>query len=112
MDKCTVARLMGHSSPRVAERYYIHVTEPHVAAGFERFLDYHAQCIVESVPLATERVQWRTGTVPPIVPPFCSHYGILSATGRHAQFANPLFSRQVTHFTLVALPGIEPGFSD
>ena len=29
MDKYTVARLMGHSSPRVAERYYIHVTEPH-----------------------------------------------------------------------------------
>jgi integrase len=40
MDKFTVARLMGHSSPRVAERYYIHVTEPHVSAGFERFLDY------------------------------------------------------------------------
>jgi integrase len=40
MDKYTVARLMGHSSPRVAERYYIHVTEPHVAAGFERFLSY------------------------------------------------------------------------
>ena len=28
MDKFTLARLMGHSSPRVAERYYIHVTEP------------------------------------------------------------------------------------
>ena len=30
MDKFSLARLMGHSSPRVAERYYIHVTEPHV----------------------------------------------------------------------------------
>jgi len=39
MDKFTLARLMGHSSPRIAERYYIHVTEPHVMTGFERFLD-------------------------------------------------------------------------
>lgn len=57
MDKFSLARLMGHSSPSVAERYYIHVTEPHVAAGFERFLEYQARQIVESVPLATERVQ-------------------------------------------------------
>ena len=42
MDKFTLARLMGHSSPRVAERCYIHVTEPHVMTGFERFLNYHA----------------------------------------------------------------------
>ena len=40
MDKYIVARLMGHSSPRVAERYYIQVTESHVASGFERFLGY------------------------------------------------------------------------
>jgi len=40
LDKFSVARLMGHSSPRVAERYYIHVTEPHIASGFERFLGY------------------------------------------------------------------------
>ncbi len=34
MDRFTLARLMGHSSPSVAARYYIHVTETHVAAGF------------------------------------------------------------------------------
>jgi integrase len=57
MDKFTVARLMGHSSPRVAERYYIHVTEPHVTTGFERFLSYQAQRLVESAPAVTKRVQ-------------------------------------------------------
>ena len=40
LDRYTVARLMGHSSPRVAERYYIHVTERHVSTGFERFVTY------------------------------------------------------------------------
>jgi integrase len=39
MDKFTLVRLMGQSSPRVAERYYIHVTGPHVMTGFERFLN-------------------------------------------------------------------------
>jgi integrase len=57
MDRFSLARLMGHSSPRVAERYYVHVTESHVAAGFERFLDYQAVRIVESVPAATARIQ-------------------------------------------------------
>jgi integrase len=57
MDKFTLARLMGHSSPRVAERYYIHVTEPHVTMGFERFLNYHAGKLVDAVPKQTERVQ-------------------------------------------------------
>jgi integrase len=42
MDRFTLAKLMGHSSPRITERYYIHVTEPHVALGFERFLAYQA----------------------------------------------------------------------
>lgn len=40
MDRFSLARLMGHSSPAVAEKYYIHVTGPHVAAGFERFVEY------------------------------------------------------------------------
>jgi integrase len=40
MDKFQVASLMGHSSPRVAEKYYIHVTEPHIASGFQGFLGY------------------------------------------------------------------------
>jgi len=31
---------MGHSSPRLAEGYCIHVTEPHVTTGFERFVSY------------------------------------------------------------------------
>ena len=57
MDKFQVARLMGHSSPRVAERYYIHVTEPHVTTGFERFLSYQEQRLVEFVPAVTKRVQ-------------------------------------------------------
>jgi integrase len=57
MDKFTLARLMGHSSPRVAERYYIHVTEPHVITGFERFLNYHSRKLVDVVPKQTESVQ-------------------------------------------------------
>lgn len=57
MDKFTLARLMGHSSPRVAERYYIHVTESHVMTGFERFLNYHAGKLVDIVPKHTEKVQ-------------------------------------------------------
>jgi integrase len=35
MDRHTLAKLMGHSSPRITEKYYIHVTEPHINAGFE-----------------------------------------------------------------------------
>ena len=43
MDRHTLAKLMGHSSPRITERYYIHVTEPHISAGFERFMAYQAK---------------------------------------------------------------------
>jgi len=57
MDKYTVARLMGHSSPRVAERYYIHVTEPHVTTDFERFVTYLERQLVDSVPAVMERIQ-------------------------------------------------------
>ncbi len=57
MDKFTLARLMGHSSPRVAERYYIHITEPHVMTGFERFLNYHGSKLADTVPKLTNRVQ-------------------------------------------------------
>jgi integrase len=42
MDRFTLAKLMGHSSPRITERYYVHVTEPHVSFGFDRFLDYQS----------------------------------------------------------------------
>ena len=63
VDKFALASLIGHSSPSVAERYYIHVTEPHVAAGFEKFAAYRkAQALlahkkVEPFPKRTERVQ-------------------------------------------------------
>ena len=57
MHRYTVARLEGHSSPRVAERYYIHVTEPHVTTGFERFVSYLERRLVDAVPAVTERVQ-------------------------------------------------------
>ncbi len=50
MDKFSIARLMGHSSPGVAERNYVHITGPHVTAGFERFLDYHANGLIQSIP--------------------------------------------------------------
>lgn len=43
MDRHTLAKLMGHSSPRITEKYYIHVTESHVSSGFERFMAYQAK---------------------------------------------------------------------
>ena len=43
MDRYTVAALMGHSSPRLTERYYIHVTRTHVSSGFRRFAEYQEQ---------------------------------------------------------------------
>jgi len=43
MDRHTLAKLMGHSSPRITEKYYIHVTEPHISSGFERFMVYQAK---------------------------------------------------------------------
>jgi integrase len=57
MDRFTLARLMGHSSPRVAERYYIHVTEPHVMTGFERFSEYHKAKLLEAFKQLTNEVQ-------------------------------------------------------
>ena len=57
LDRYTVARLMGHSSPRVAERYYIHVTERHITTGFERFVSYLDARLVDAVPAVTNRVQ-------------------------------------------------------
>jgi integrase len=57
MDKFTLARLMGHSSPRVAERYYIHVTEPHVMTGFERFVSYQNAGLVNALRQQSDAVQ-------------------------------------------------------
>ena len=52
MDRFTLARLMGHSSPSVAARYYIHVTEMHVAAGFGKFLEYQTRNVAEGLAAA------------------------------------------------------------
>jgi len=61
MDRFTLARLMGHSSPSVAARYYIHVTETHVAAGFGKFVEYHTRSVAEGLaaafPQRSEAVQ-------------------------------------------------------
>jgi integrase len=61
MDRFTLARLMGHSSPAVAARYYIHVTESHVAAGFEKFAEYQTKLVAEGIkaafPQGSEMVQ-------------------------------------------------------
>ena len=61
MDRFTLARLMGHSSPTVAARYYIHVTETHVAAGFGKFVEYQTRNMAEGLaaafPQASEAVQ-------------------------------------------------------
>ena len=61
MDRFSLARLMGHCSPAVAARYYIHVTETHVAAGFGKFVDYQtrniAEGIAEAFPDASAAVQ-------------------------------------------------------
>ena len=57
MDKFSLARLMGHSSPRVAERYYIHVSEPHVMTGFERFNAYQTAGLVNAIKQQTDKLQ-------------------------------------------------------
>jgi integrase len=57
MDKFSLARLMGHSSPRVAERYYVHVTEPHVMTGFERFVSYQNTGMATAIKQQTDRLQ-------------------------------------------------------
>ncbi|MGA2990098.1 MAG: site-specific integrase [Candidatus Korobacteraceae bacterium] len=61
MDRYTLAGLMGHSSPSVAARYYVHVTETHVAAGFNKFVDYQTRAVAEGIkaafPEASDAVQ-------------------------------------------------------
>lgn len=52
MDRFTLARLMGHSSPAVSARYYIHVTETHVAAGFGKFVEYQTRNVAEGIAAA------------------------------------------------------------
>lgn len=38
LDRFALAYLMGHSSPNITARYYIHVGEPHVESAFQRFI--------------------------------------------------------------------------
>ncbi len=57
MDKFSLARLMGHSSPSVAERYYVKVTTPHVMAGFEKFIAYQTMKMIEAFPARTATKQ-------------------------------------------------------
>jgi hypothetical protein len=33
----------------MAARYYIHVTETHVVAGFGKFVEYYARIVVEGI---------------------------------------------------------------
>jgi integrase len=49
MDKYTLARFMGHSSPNVTARYYIHIQESHTVAGFAKFAEYQERGIAEGV---------------------------------------------------------------
>ena len=60
-DFFLVPTAMGHSSPAVAARYYVHVTETHVAAGFGKFVEYQTRNVAEGLaaafPQASEAVQ-------------------------------------------------------
>jgi integrase len=47
VDKFALCRLMGHSSPSMTERYYVHVPESHVAEGFEKFDSFHSEKLHE-----------------------------------------------------------------
>jgi hypothetical protein len=44
--------------PRLAERYYVHVPERYVTAGFERFSEYVARKQVEAFPTLTSSPQY------------------------------------------------------
>lgn len=57
VDRYTLARWMGHSSPTVTARYYVHVTEAHEAAGFEKFIQYTEKLRIDAFPQATSTVQ-------------------------------------------------------
>jgi len=61
VDKFALCKLMGQSSPTVTEKYYIHVTTEHVAAGFEKFVAYSergtAEGIAAAFPQASDAVQ-------------------------------------------------------
>lgn len=52
MDKHALCSVMGHSSPEITSRYYIHITSEHVAAGFEKFVKYSERCTAEGIAAA------------------------------------------------------------
>ena len=47
----------GSASPSVAARYYIHVTETHVAAGFGKFVEYQTHNVAEGLKAAFRKPQ-------------------------------------------------------
>ncbi len=49
VDKFALCRLMGHSSPSVTERYYIHITTTHVTGNFEKFVAYSERTVAEGI---------------------------------------------------------------
>jgi integrase len=55
VDRYTLARWMGHSSPSVTAKYYVHVTERHEQAGFEKFVEYTEKLRTEVMPLASQK---------------------------------------------------------
>ena len=48
MDKYSLAQLMGHSSPAITAKYYVHVTSEHVGAAFDKFRGYHSQMLTDA----------------------------------------------------------------
>jgi integrase len=61
MDRFTLCKFMGHSSPAITAKYYIHIQESHTAVGFAKFAEYQgrgvAQGIKEAFPDATDAIQ-------------------------------------------------------
>jgi integrase len=57
VDRYTLARWMGHANPNIAARYYVHVSERHEQAGFEKFVQYSEKLRSEAIPLVTDKVQ-------------------------------------------------------
>jgi hypothetical protein len=61
MDRFTLTSLMGHSSPSVAARCYVHVIETHVAAEFGKFVEYQTRNVAKGLaaafPAAATRIQ-------------------------------------------------------
>jgi integrase len=49
VDKFALCRLMGHSSPSMTERYYIHITDAHVGGNFEKFVTYSERTVAEGI---------------------------------------------------------------